>query len=108
MHSENLDFFLPRKRTPKISINCVAAASKLHSLYRKSIEKTVRTTTALYLRVVMVVCAAFCNGLGEELTRSSIAAATYRINFFLSTSVSIFHEEESCESLCCNVFSLRW
>lgn len=92
----------------KISINCVAAASKLHSLYRKSIEKTVRATTALYLRVVMVVCAAFCNGLGEELTRSSIAAATYRINFFLSTSVSIFHEEESCESLCCNVFSLRW
>ena len=60
----------------------MAAASKLHSLYRKSIEKTVRATTALYLRVVMVVCAAFCNGLGEELTRSSIAAATYRINFF--------------------------
>ena len=60
----------------------MAAASKLHSLYRKSNEKTVRATTALYLRVVMVVCAAFCNGLGEELTRSSIAAATYRINFF--------------------------
>lgn len=108
MHSENLDFFYRGKEHRRF----------LSTVWLQQVSCTLSTVSPLkrqYARpqhCTFVLLWSSALPFAMDLEKSSRVVQLLPLHivliFFLSTSVSIFHEEESCESLCCNVFSLRW
>ena len=108
MHSENLDLFYRGKEHWRF----------LSTVWLQQVSCTLSTVSPLkrqYARPQHCTCVLLWSSalpFAMDLEKSSRVVQLLPLHivliFFLSTSVSIFHEEESCESLCCNVFSLRW